>query len=77
MNHMGDRTKNNKSKNKTTTTTVTWVVASGAVLAISAGLIPNIAMTAWAAQIQCTTGVQCDGTEGRDNMQGTSGYNPI
>ena len=53
------------------------VATTAAVLAISAGFIPNIAMTAWAAIVQCVPAQPCNGTPQSDAISGTNGADKI
>jgi hypothetical protein len=46
----GNKDNSNEKKQKTA---VVVLVGAAAILAISAGFMPTIAMTAWAAAIQC------------------------
>jgi hypothetical protein len=63
-----------KPKSTTNTTAGTSALVVGAaILAVSAGFIPTIAMTAWAAVIQCSGDptTVCTGTPQADTMNGT------
>jgi Ca2+-binding RTX toxin-like protein len=63
-----------KPKSTTNTTAGTSALVVGAaILAVSAGFIPTIAMTAWAAVIQCSGDptTVCTGTPQADTINGT------
>jgi Ca2+-binding RTX toxin-like protein len=55
------------------------VVLTGAtaILAISAGSIPNIALTAWADIMQCQPAKPCNGTAQSETILGTEGTDSI
>lgn len=55
----------------------TAILFGGAILAVSAGFIPNIAMDALAAFIQCRATNPCNGTAQDDQIFGTDGSNTI
>jgi Ca2+-binding RTX toxin-like protein len=55
----------------------TAVLVGAVIVTISAGLIPNIAMDALAAYIQCRSGVTCTGTSQSDQIFGTDGPDTI
>jgi Ca2+-binding RTX toxin-like protein len=53
------------------------LIGAAAILAISAGIIPTIAMTAWAAFVQCEPAQPCNGTDENDAIIGTEGGDNI
>jgi serralysin len=69
------QTKMNSNENKQKTAVV--LVGAAAILAISAGFIPTIGMTAWAALIQCQPAQPCNGTAQSDAIRGTEGADKI
>lgn len=69
------QTKMNSNENKQKTAVV--LVGAAAILAISAGFIPTIGMTASAALIQCQPAQACNGTAQSDAIRGTEGADKI
>jgi Ca2+-binding RTX toxin-like protein len=65
----------NSNENKQKTAVV--LVGAAAILAISAGFISTIGMTAWAALIQCQPAQPCNGTAQSDAIRGTEGADNI
>jgi hypothetical protein len=64
-------------KKKQKTAAVLVLIGAAAILAISVGFMPNIAMTAWAAAIQCQPAQTCNGTDQSDSISGTEGADSI
>ena len=69
-----------KKKTKTDSTEKKQTIATlvtAAILAVSAGFIPTITMTAWAAIVQCVPAQPCNGTPQSDAISGTNGVDNI
>jgi Ca2+-binding RTX toxin-like protein len=56
---------------------VVVLIGAAAILTISAGFIPTISMTAWAAVVQCQPAQTCNGTAQSDAIRGTEGADNI